>query len=159
MPVHVLDQERKIRRAEDKLAALLGRPPEDQEIAHELGLPLAQVRVVREAPRTVTSLDRPIGLDEGAALHELIPAPEVEPFEDLEVPLDLGALRAAVARLPEREREIIRLRYGLDGKPLSLAQIGRRLGITRERARQIEAEALERLSIERELQELHEQVA
>jgi RNA polymerase primary sigma factor len=92
-------------------------------------------------------------------LHELIAAPEVEPFEDIEVPLHLEALRTAVARLPEREREIIRLRYGLEGEPLSLAQVGRRLGITRERVRQIEAEALERLSIERELQELHEQVA
>jgi len=69
------------------------------------------------------------------------------------------ALSAAVARLPEREREVIRLRYGLEGEPLSLAEIGRRLGMTRERARQIEEEALERLSIERELQELYEQIA
>jgi RNA polymerase primary sigma factor len=159
IPVHVLDQERRIRRAEDRLAVSLGRPPEDREIARELELPVAQVRSVREAPRTVTSLDRPVGLDEGAPLHEFIPAPDVEPFEDVEVPLHLEALRTAVARLPEREREIIRLRYGLEGEPLSLAQVGRRLGITRERVRQIEAEALERLSIERELQELHEQVA
>jgi RNA polymerase primary sigma factor len=159
IPVHVLDQERRIRRAEDRLAVSLGRPPEDREIARELELPVAQVRSVREAPRTVTSLDRPVGLDEGAPLHELIAAPEVEPFENIEVPLHLEALRTAVARLPEREREIIRLRYGLEGEPLTLAQVGRQLGITRERVRQIEAEALERLSIERELQELHEQVA
>jgi RNA polymerase primary sigma factor len=159
VPVHVLDQERKIRRAEDKLAALLERPPEDREIARELDLPVAQVRSVREAARTVTSLDRPVGLHEGAPLHELIAAPEVESFEDIEVPLHLEALRTAVARLPEREREIIRLRYGLEREPLSLAQVARQLGLTRERVRQIKAEALERLSIERELQELHEQVA
>ena len=159
VPVHVLDQERRIRRAEDRLATSLGRPPEDREIARELELPVAQVRSVREAPRTVTSLDRPVGLDEGAPLHELIAAPDVEPFEDVVVPLHVEALRTAVARLPEREREIIRLRYGLEGEPLSLAQVGKQLGITRERVGQIEAEALERLSIERELQELHEQVA
>ena len=159
MPVHVLDQERKIRRVEDRLAASLGRPPEDREIAHELGLPVVQVRSVREAPRTVTSLDRPVGRDEGAPMHELVPAPEVEPFEDLDVSLHVEALRTAVARLPDREREIIRLRYGLEGEPLSLAKVGARLGITRERVRQIEAEALERLSLERELQELHEHAA
>jgi len=130
-----------------------------REIARELDVPVAQVRSVREAPRTVTSLDRPVGLNDGVPLHELIPAPELETFEDVEVPLHLEALRSAVARLPDREREIILLRYGLEGEPLSLADIGRRLGITRERVRQIETEALERLSIERELQELHEQVA
>ena len=159
VPVHVLDQERRIRRAEDRLAASLGRPPEDEEIARELQLPVARIRSVREAPRTVTSLDRPVGLDEGVPLHEYIAAPNVEPFEDVEVPLHLDALRTAVARLPELEAEIIRLRYGLDGEPLSLAQVGKRLGITREGVGKIEAEALERLSIERELQELHEQVA
>ncbi len=159
VPVHVLEQERKIRRAEDRLAARLGRPPEDREIARELELPVARVRSVREAPRTVTSLDLPVGADNGVPLHELIPGAAVEPFEDIEVPLHHEALSAAVARLPEREREVIRLRYGLHGKPLSVAEIGRRLGITQERARQIEKEALERLSIERELQELHEQVA
>ena len=159
VPVHVIDQERKIRRAEDRLAAALGRPPEDRETARELELPVARVRSVREAPRTVTSLDRPVGLEEGVPLHELIPGPALEPFEDIEIPLHREALSAAVARLPEREREVIRLRYGLEGEPLSLAEIGRRLGMTRERARQIEEEALERLSIERELQELYEQIA
>ena len=159
VPVHILDQERRIRRAEDRIAASRGHPPEDEEIARELGIPVSQVRSVRDAPRAVTSLDRPFGPDEGAPLHELIAAPEEEPFEHLDVPLHVDALRTAVARLPDREREIIRLRYGLDGVPLSLAEVGRRLGLTRERIRQIEAEALERLSIERELQELHEHVA
>ena len=158
VPVHVLDQERRIRRAEDRLAASLGRPPEDREIARELALPVAQVRSVREAARIVTSLDRPVGLDEGAPLHEFLPAPE-EPFEDLDIPLDFDALRTAVARLPERERTIIALRFGLEGEPLSLAKVGAKLGLTRERVRQVEAEALERLSLERELQELHERAA
>ena len=159
VPVHVVDLERKIRRAEDRLATSLGRPPEDEEIARELGLPLAQIRRVREAVRTVTSLDQPVGEDEGVPMYELIPGREVESFEDVEIALDARALRAAVARLPERERRVIELRYGLDGAPLSLAEVGRQLGIGPERVREIETKALERLSIERELQELYAHVA
>ncbi len=159
VPVHVLEHERRIARAHDRLAAALGRPPDDSEIARELDLSVAQVRRVREAPRAVTSLDRQIGEDEGVTLHEFLPAPEEVPFEEIRVPLDFGALRTAVARLPERERDVIRLRYGLDGEPLSLAQVGARLGVTRERVRQIEEHALEQLSLQRELQELHEQAA
>jgi RNA polymerase primary sigma factor len=158
IPVNVLDDERRIARARDRLAAGLGRPPEDEEIARELDLSVAQVRRVREAPRAVTSLDKRVGEDEGVPLHELLPSPE-EPFEDLAIPLDFDALRTAVARLPERERQVIALRYGLDGEPLSLAKVGAKLGITRERVRQVEAEALERLSLERELQELREHAA
>jgi RNA polymerase primary sigma factor len=158
IPVHVLDDERRIGRVQDRLAATLGRAPEDEEIAAELGVPLERVRRVREAPRTVTSLDKRIGEDEGAELHELLPSGE-EPFEDVEIPLDAGPLRAAIDRLPELEREVVLLRYGLDGEPLELAEVARRLGISRDRARRIEQDALERLSLERELQELREQAA
>jgi RNA polymerase primary sigma factor len=159
VPVHIADQGRRIARAEDRLAARLGRPPEDSEIAAELGLDEAQVRWVREAPRAVTSLDRRLGEDDGGDLHELLAGPEAPPFEEVDIPLDAEALRRAVSHLPEREREVIRLRYGLDGEPLSLARVGAKLGLTRERIRQIEAAALERLSLERELQELHEHAA
>jgi RNA polymerase primary sigma factor len=159
IPVHVLDDERRIARAQDRLAAALGRPPEDEEIARELDIPIEHVLRVREAPRSVTSLDRRVGEDEGVPLHELVPAPEEPPFGEVEIPLDVEALRSAVARLPERERTVVTLRYGLEGDPLSLAEVGRRLGLTRERVRQIEAEALERLSLERELQELHDRAA
>jgi RNA polymerase primary sigma factor len=158
IPVHVLDDERRIGRAHDRLATTLGRAPEDEEIARELDIPLERVRRVREAPRTVASLDKRVGEDEGAELHELLPSGE-QPFEDVEIPLDTGALRTAIDRLPELEREVVLLRYGLDGEPLPLAEVAKRLGISRERARRIEEEALERLSLERELQELREQAA
>jgi RNA polymerase primary sigma factor len=79
IPVHVLDDERRIARAQDRLAAALGRPPEDSEIARELDLPLEHVRRVREAPRSVTSLDRRVGEDEGVPLHELVPLPRSRP--------------------------------------------------------------------------------
>ncbi len=159
VPVHVLEQERKIRRAEDRLGASLGWPPDDRDVARELGLPLARVRAVQEIARAVTSLDRPLGADDEDSFHGVIAAPALESFEDVELPLETEAVRAAVARLPEREREIIRLHFGFDGDPVSLAEVGRRLGLTRERVRQIESESLERLSAERELQELRARVA
>jgi RNA polymerase primary sigma factor len=159
IPVHVLDDERRIGRAHDRLAVALGRPPEDAEVARELGLPLEHVRRVREAPRSVASLDRPAREDEGLALHERLPAPEETGFEEIDIPLDAERLHRAVERLPELEREVIRMRYGLDGEPATLAEIASRLGLARTRVRRIEAEALERLSLERELQELHASAA
>ena len=155
LPVHIADQGRRIARAEDLLATKLGRLPEDREIAAELGLPEAQVRWVRQAPRAVVSLDRRVDEEEGPDLYELIAAPDPPPFDEIEIPLDGAALRRAVDHLPEREREVIRLRYGLDGEPLNAVQVGDLLGVTRQRVKQLEARALKRLSRERELQELH----
>jgi RNA polymerase primary sigma factor len=78
------------------------------------------------------------------------------PEEEVTVSLDMEVLRRAVAELPERERDVVKLRYGLNGDvvPASLEEIGRRLGITRERVRQIEATALERLAVQREIEAL-----
>jgi RNA polymerase primary sigma factor len=159
VPVHVLEEGRRFARARDPLATRLGRPPTDSEIAREAGLPPATVERVLSLPRAVTSLDSPVGDDDGTVLLELLPAREPTPYEEVEIPLVAEALRSAVARLPERERDVITLRYGLDGDPLSLARIGQMLGITRERVRQIESAALQRLSLERELQELRERAA
>ncbi|HUP33210.1 MAG TPA: sigma-70 family RNA polymerase sigma factor [Gaiellaceae bacterium] len=153
IPVHVAERERKIARAQDRLAAGLGRAPSDEEIAEETGLSLAQVRGTRDAARAITSLDRPIGEEEGATLAALLPAEEAEAgFEEVDVSLLGAALRAAVQSLPEPERQVLELRYGLDGPPLSLEAVSRRLGIGRDRVKRIETEALERLAAERELQ-------
>ena len=141
------------------LICTLGRPAEDAEVAAKLAFSASRVRRALETPRAVTSLDAPIGDEEGGTRHELLPTEQAPPFDEVEIPLDFAALRAAVARLPEREREVIRLRYGLDGDPESLAKVGAKLGVTRERVRQIEVAALARLSVERELQELHERAA
>ena len=157
IPVNVIEQERKIARAENELTVSLGRPPEDAEVAEALGLTLAKVRAVRAAPRAVTSLERPLGTD-GVELRELLPAPGKEPLEEVQVALRIETLRAAVERLPDRQRTIVRLRYGLDGEPATLAETGRRLGLSTEQVRREEAEALQRLSVERELQGLAEQV-
>jgi RNA polymerase primary sigma factor len=81
---------------------------------------------------------------------------EAGPEEEVTVSLDMEVLRRAVSQLPERERDVVKLRYGLNGdiEPASLEEIGRRLGITRERVRQIESEALERLAVQREIEAL-----
>jgi RNA polymerase primary sigma factor len=158
IPVHIVEREQKIGRAERELQARLGRPATEKEIAKQAKLPLKQVIEVRQAARAVTSLDRPIGADNQGSFGELIAGEGPGPEEEVTVSLQQDVLQRALAGLPERQREVVKLRYGLNGDPdpKSLEEIGRRLGITRERVRQIEAEALERLAVERELEALVE---
>ena len=101
----------------------------------------------------MTSLDRPVGSEGETSLGELVSGNEAPPEEELEVSLRQEALRRAVAELPDRERDVLKLRFGLNGdpSPQSLEQIGKTLGLTRERVRQIESEALKRLAVSREL--------
>jgi RNA polymerase primary sigma factor len=155
IPVHIVEREQKIARAERALTAKLERAPTEEEIAKTAKLPLKQVREVRQAARAVTSLDRPVTGESDTSMGELIGA-DHDVVEEVTVSLAEDALHQAVDALPEREREVVRLRYGLngDGDPKSLEEIGRRLGITRERVRQIEANALERLAVNREIEAL-----
>jgi RNA polymerase primary sigma factor len=153
IPVHIVEREQKISRAERELIATLERAPTDEEVAEKSKLPLKQVREVRAAARAVASLDKPVGEDESASYGDLFASEERTPDEQVEVELTEKALHEAVAGLPEREREILNLRYGLSGDadPKSLEEIGRIMGITRERVRQLEAEALRRLAERREI--------
>jgi RNA polymerase primary sigma factor len=157
LPVHIVEREARIARAERELTAKLGRAPTVEEVARQAKLPLKQVREVQGAARTVTSLDRPLGEDEGTSLGELLPSNDEPAEEELEVSLRSDALHKALRDLPEREQQVLSLRFGLGAEeaPLSLEEIGRRLGITRERVRQIERRALEQLSRSRELGALH----
>jgi RNA polymerase primary sigma factor len=156
IPVHIVDRERKIAKAERELAAKLGRAPEEAEIAKAAKLPLKQVREVRQAARAVTSLDRPIGEAGDSSFGDLVAGEEPTPEETLHVSLEQDTLRRAVAALPDREQQVLKLRYGLNGDtdPKSLEEIGRQLGLTRERVRQVEADALERLAVNREIEAL-----
>jgi len=156
IPVHIADREQRIARAERALALKLGRQPSDEEVATQAKLPLKQLREVRQAARAVTSLDRPVGADNEGALGDLFAAEGAEPAEELTVSLEQDVLHRAVAQLPERERAVVKLRYGLNGDrdPASLEAIGRELGLTRERVRQIEAKALEQLAVNREIEAL-----
>jgi RNA polymerase primary sigma factor len=155
IPVHIADREQRIARAERTLAPKLGRQPTEEEIANQAKLPLKQVREVRQAARAITSLDRPVG-EGDAAFGDLFAAEGAEPEEELTVSLEQDVLRRAVSQLPEREREVVKRRYGLNGDrdPASLEAIGRELGLTRERVRQIEASALEQLAVNREIEAL-----
>ena len=153
IPVHIVEREQKIARAERELTVKLERPPTDEEVARQSKLSLKHVREVRAAARAVASLDKPLG-DEGAtAFGELAAQSEQDVEAEVTVSLGEDALRRAVERLPNREKDVVKMRYGLDGDPdpKSLDEIGRIMGITRERVRQIESHALERLAREREL--------
>src|SRR5215217_5520208 len=153
IPVHIVEREQKISRAERELVAQLERPPTEDEVSRKAKLPLKQVREVRAAARAVASLDKPIGEDDSASFGDLFASDALTPEEEVEVQLTETALHKAVAELSEREQRILGLRYGLNGneEPKSLEEIGRILGITRERVRQLEAEALRRLAERREI--------
>jgi RNA polymerase primary sigma factor len=158
IPVHIVEREQRIARADRELAAKLERDPTDEEVAKATKLSLRQVREVRHAARAVTSLDKPVGADDSTSFGDLFPGEDAAPEEEVTVSLAERALHEAVAGLPDRERAVIELRYGIGGKndPKSLEEIGRRLELTRERVRQIEAQALERLAVNREIEALRE---
>ena len=157
IPVHIGQRERKIARAERELASRLGRDADDEEIAAEAELPLEQVIEVRQAARTITSLDRPVGEEGETAFGDLLPSEGAEPEEEVELNLREQTLRQAVEQLPERERQVVKLRYGINGdEPTPLRETGRRLGLSPERVRQLESEALEHLAMKREVEGLRE---
>jgi RNA polymerase primary sigma factor len=153
IPVHIVEREQKISRSERELVAKLERAPTLEELAAHSKLPIKQVREVRAAARAVASLDKPVGEGDTASYGDLFASEEKTPAEQVEVDLTERALHQAVDELPEREQQILKLRYGLNGDtdPKSLEEIGRILGITRERVRQVEAEALRRLAESREI--------
>jgi RNA polymerase primary sigma factor len=156
LPSHVAQRERKMAAAQRKLTADLGRAPTDEEVAEASGLDLEQVLALRDASRVVTSLDRPVGEEESTAFGDLLPSEGPSTEEEVEVTLRESVVRSTLESLPERERTIIKMRYGLNGQqdPQPLSRIGRELGITPERVRQIEERALEHLAMQRELQAL-----
>ena len=161
IPVHIVEREQKIARAERELMAKLERPPTDEEVAKKARLSLKHVREVRGAARAVTSLDKPVGEEGDTSFGDLIAGDVTEPAEEVHVSLTENAVRSAVETLPDREREVVKLRYGMNGDrdPQSLEQIGRALGLTRERVRQIESQALQRLAERREVAALGDPAA
>ncbi|MEA2285600.1 MAG: polymerase primary sigma factor [Solirubrobacteraceae bacterium] len=153
IPSHVGIRQRKLAKLETELKGRLGREPTDEELAEASDLKLSHVQEAREAVRTVVSLDRPIGGEEDTPFGALLPSDAATPDEEVAVSLEQEAVRRAVDQLPERERQVVRLRYGIDGDaPRLLSETGRELGISAERVRQIERDALRRLAEVRELQ-------
>ena len=153
MPVHIVERLQKMNRAERTLWTQLGREPTLQEIAEEAAITLQQALEVRAAARASASLDAPVGETEDAVLGDFVAGDEPLPEEKVELQLRSEALRHALASLPERERSVVVLRYGIGGgEPKTLEEIGRHLGLTRERVRQIELESLRRLAAAHEMQ-------
>jgi RNA polymerase primary sigma factor len=147
---------RKVARIERELTTRLGREPAEEEIAEEAELTLEQVIEVKSASRSVTSLDQTVG-DGDTSLGALIPAEEGGPEDTAEDAARREAVERALATLPERERNVIELRFGTgDEAPQSLAEAGKRLGISRQRTQQLEAQALQRLAGRPELAALRE---
>jgi RNA polymerase primary sigma factor len=153
MPVHIVERLQKMNRAERSLWAVLGREPTLEEIAEEANLPLQQAKEVKAAARASSSLDAPVGESDDATLGDFVAGEGPLPDEQVEDSLRSQTLADALHSLPDRHRAVVILRYGLDdAEPKTLEEIGRRLGLTRERVRQIEVEALKRLAALHEME-------
>jgi RNA polymerase primary sigma factor len=158
LPVNVAQRERRIAKAERELTVRLGREPTLEEIGAEAELSPQDVADLRAAARTVTSLDVPVGEEGDARLGDLLPADQAPPEEVVHLTLAEKAVRATVAELPAPDRDVIKLRFGLDGdrEPLGVTHVGRELGLSTRRVREIEERALGELALRRELHALGE---
>ncbi|HET6623613.1 MAG TPA: sigma-70 family RNA polymerase sigma factor [Gaiellaceae bacterium] len=157
LPINLVRTQRKVARAENALALKLDRAPRDEEIAREAGIAVDELLALQDAARTVTSLDRPLGEEEDAAFGDLLASDAPPPEDVVHISLREETLRRALGELPERERTVVEMRYGIAGaEPTPLREIGRQLGITPERVRQIESKALGRLGRMRELDALRQ---
>ena len=159
IPVHMVEKLNRVGSTERLLVQRLGREPAPEEVAAELEWTPAQVREVRRFGQAPVSLETPVGDGEDRAeFGDLLPdEASPEPFDEASLRIRGESLRRTLAALPERERAVLIMRYGLDGEPpRTLEQCGEAFGITRERARQIETSALKRLKFLPEAQALRE---
>lgn len=147
LPVHMHESLSAVRRATGALYSSLGREPNDAEIAAAMGLPAKKVALLRAQMRSVVSLDLPLGEDGSMSLCDVIASPlELAPDEAAAQGELSTCLRDLLGTLTERERQVVSLRFGLDGaEPRTLEVIGQQFGVTRERIRQIEVKALRKL--------------
>jgi RNA polymerase primary sigma factor len=142
-------------RTERELAAKLGHDPTTEEIAKAADLDPAQVEEIRELTRVVTSLDRPVGEEDGSSLGTLVPDERTGPSEEVALSLRDETLRRAIEDLPEPERRVIQLRYGINGdEPTPLREASRRLEMKQSEVRQLEQRALDHLAMAREVEAL-----
>ncbi len=157
VPVHVAQRQVKVRKIESELSTKLSREPTDEEIAAVAELDVDEVSELRELSRGLASLDQPVGEDGETALGDLLAAERPEPSEEVVVSDRDRRVNEIVGQLPEPERNVIRLRFGLAGdEPRTLKQTGSELGISAERARELEERGLRRLAASRELDGLRE---
>jgi RNA polymerase primary sigma factor len=160
IPVHMVEKLNRVAHVERQLVQALGREPEPEEIAAELRWPLDEVRDILRVSQLPVSLEKPVGDEDESSLGDFVADEEVaEPFEEASEHLQREGVRRALEALPERERQVLELRYGLSGlEPLTLEEVGRTFGVTRERIRQIETNTLKKLRALPEAQMLREAV-
>ena len=147
IPVHMVEKLNKVVHVERQLVQRLGRDPRPDEIAAELDITAAEVREILRMAQLPVSLEKPIGEEEDSALGDFVQDELAEsPFDSASLHLRRGDIDRALESLPERERKVIELRFGLRGdRPRTLEEVGRTFGVTRERIRQIECNTLKKL--------------
>jgi RNA polymerase primary sigma factor len=146
VPSHVHERRLKLARVGNRLRTQLGREPTREELAQAAELSIKHVDEALDAAEAPVSLNQRVGAEEEGELGDLFGDPLARDPEDEAVDsLRRLEVRQALKRLPERERRVLELRFGVDGDPQPLESIGKQLGISRERVRQVESEALEQL--------------
>jgi RNA polymerase primary sigma factor len=147
IPVHMVEKLNKVVRIERQLVQRLGREPQPDEIAEELEMSTEEVREILRMAQHPVSLEKPIGEEEDSELGDFVEDEQAEsPFDSASLTLRRTDIEQALSSLPERERRVIELRFGLDGsQPRTLEEVGKAFGVTRERIRQIENNTLKKL--------------
>jgi RNA polymerase primary sigma factor len=147
IPVHMVEKLNKVVHIERQLVQRLGREPRPDEIATELEMTTEEVREILRMAQLPVSLEKPIGEEEESELGDFVQDEQAEsPFDTASLSLRREDIKKALDSLPERERKVIELRFGLLGdQPCTLEEVGRAFGVTRERIRQIENNTLKRL--------------
>jgi RNA polymerase primary sigma factor len=149
VPTHVHERRMKLARVARRLRSQHGREPTREELAEGTGLSLRHVEEALDAADAPVSLNQSVGAENEGELGDLFSDPTAQdPLEEAAEALQRHRVRRALAKLPERERRILELRFGFDGDVLSLEAIGKELGITRERVRQLERDAMATLALE-----------
>ena len=158
IPVHVVERLNKIGRAERKLTTEFGREPTAEELAEVTGIEPEEVESIKRSAQAPVSLEKPVGDEEESEFGQFIADEQAEsPYERAAEILTNEALRDALAKLSDRERGVLELRYGLGGEhPRTLDEVGRTFNLTRERIRQIENHSLKKLQQLREARMLRD---
>jgi RNA polymerase primary sigma factor len=149
LPVHVVDKMAHIRKVEVKLRETFDREPTDEEVADDIGLDARRVRRYREASRAPVSLDSPIGHEDSTSISEVVAdSNAAAPFDQIVEANDNELVQQVLATLDARESRILAMRFGLDDrKPKTLEEVAERFGVTRERIRQIQEQALQKMRV------------
>ena len=158
IPVHMVEKVNKFHRTHRRMTQGLGREPSDEEMAAELELTMCEILRLQEISQRAISLETPVGDEDSSQLGDFLEdATAVTPTEAVSEALLKAHLREALDELPERERQIIELRFGMkDDRPRTLEEVGREFDITRERVRQIQMKTLNLLREQRRTQNLRE---